>query len=209
MRKIPSSVYGSRRRKRRSCGGCLGRLIGTVAVLAILFWIGSYLGLSEKLIETQYPIKYQEWVEKYAEEFSLEKELVYAIIRSESKFDPYAVSNTGAKGLMQIQEETAKDCIRELKLSNIKIQDLLEPEFNIHLGCYYFSKLLKRYHGNQELAIAAYNGGPGNVEKWLKNEAYTNEKGELVHIPFPETRNYVKRVKKACEMYHRLYTDER
>lgn len=208
MRNVHPSARRNRSRKRRGCVGCLGKIIGCIAVLAILFWMGNYFGFSEKLMKTQYPIKYQEWVEIYAEEFSLEKELVYAIIRTESKFDPYAVSNTGAKGLMQMQEETAKDCIRELKLKNVKVQDLLEPEFNIRLGCYYFSKLLKRYQGNQDLAIAAYNGGPGNVEKWLKNENYTNEKGELVHIPFPETRNYVKRVKKACEMYHKLYTEE-
>lgn len=207
MREIHSS---SRRRRKKRSGGCFGKFITFLLLSVLLIMVGykafHALGVKTRFLQTQYPMKYQSFVEKYAAEFSLEKELVYAIIRTESKFDPYAVSTTGAKGLMQIQEETAQDCAKDLKMENFSLEALFDPEINIRLGCYYFSKLLKRYKGNIQLSVAAYNGGPGNVEKWLRDEAYTNEKGELVHIPFPETKNYVVRVTEAYEKYCAIYS---
>ena len=201
----------SRRKKKHSsgCGGCLGKMLSFLIFLSIIIVVGYRIfqssDLIERLLKTQYPIKYQDYVEECAREFSLEKELVFAIIRTESKFDPYAVSKTGARGLMQIQTETAKDCATTLKLTDFTPDDLFDPRVNIHLGCYYFSRLLHRYNGNVMLAVAAYNGGPGNVEKWLKDKEYTNEHGDLVQIPFLETRNYVARVTQAYEKYRQLY----
>ncbi len=205
MRKPPSSYH--KRRKRRM--GCIGKLISFVISIFIFLCLGNYLlresGLKEQIIKTQYPLKYQEFVQEYATMYSLEEPLVYSLIRTESKFDPYAVSRTDARGLMQIQSETALDCAKELQLQNFTVDTLFEPKINIQIGCYYFSKLLKRYHGNRNIAIAAYNGGPGNVEKWLKEKEYTDENGNLIHIPFPETRNYVKRVAQTYEIYCKLY----
>lgn len=205
MRSLSSSYY--KRRKRRM--GCIGKLISFVISIFIFICLGNYLllesGLKEQIMKTQYPLKYQEFVQEYATMYSLEEPLVYSLIRTESKFDPYAVSRTDARGLMQVQSETALDCAKELKIQNFSTDALFDPKLNIQIGCYYFSKLLKRYHGNCNLAIAAYNGGPGNVEKWLKENEYTDDYGNLVHIPFPETRNYVKRVAQTYEIYCKLY----
>lgn len=210
MRKVQTPLPRRKRKKNPSgCGSCLGKCLSFLIVASVIIAIGVQvlpsMGLTRRLMQTQYPIKYQNFVEKYAAEFSLEQELVFAIIRTESKFDPYAVSKTGARGLMQIQSETAEDCFRELHLSNFTSDALFDPEVNIRIGCYYFSKLLKRYEGKVSLAVAAYNGGLGNVEKWLQDKEYTNAQGELVKIPFSETRNYVMRVNRAYEKYCELY----
>ncbi len=207
MRMVTASK--ARRRKKR---GCLGRIVSFFLSLILLvgigYWVTDQFGIKTYVLKTQYPIKYQEYVTVYAEKYKLEPEMVYAIIRTESKFDPYAVSRTGARGLMQIQEGTAKDCIRELKLTDITPDALFDPEINIQLGCYYFSKLLKQYHGSFINAAAAYNGGPGNVNRWLKEDANINEAGDLVKIPFPETGNYIKRIQDAYQMYQELYSVE-
>ncbi|MBR5151953.1 MAG: lytic transglycosylase domain-containing protein [Clostridia bacterium] len=195
--------------KRKKEQGCLGRLFSFFLVLVLLLGLGLWMtdrfGIKTYVLRTQYPIKYQTLVDTYAQKTGLEPEMVYAIIRTESKFDPYAVSRTGARGLMQIQEETAKDCIRELKMDGITPDALFDPEVNIRLGCYYFSKLLKRFNGNFVHAAAAYNGGLGNVSQWIKNSENLDENGTLAVIPFPETKNYVKRITEAYEKYHQLY----
>lgn len=212
MREIQSGGYrkGSRGKNKRGCGGCLGKAVILILLFSLVGFLGyralQGLGIQTRMMQAKYPIKYQEYVEKYAGEFKLEPALVYAVIRTESKFDPYAVSPAQAKGLMQLQDETAQDCAKALKLKNFKTDDLFEPETNIRLGSYYLRKLIDRYDGNLETAAAAYNGGPGNVEKWLRDKSLINEKGELVHVPFPETRNYVERVMEAYEVYQDLYT---
>lgn len=76
---------------------------------------------------------------------------------------------------------------------------------NIRLGCYYLKKLITAYDQNLETAIAAYNGGPGNVDKWLKDQNYSKEAGKLARIPFPETARYVESVMAAYRNYHMLY----
>ena len=210
MREIQPGTYNQRRKKRKQgCGGCLGKLIFFIVIFSALGFLGSQafqsLGFQNRIMQTQYPVKYQEFVEEYAGEFHLEPALVYAVIRTESKFDPYAVSSAQAKGLMQLQDETAQDCARALKLKNFTADSLFDPQINIRLGCYYLGKLIKSYDGSVETAVAAYNGGPGNVEKWLKDKELINEKGELVHVPFTETRNYVENVMKAYKIYQELY----
>ena len=82
---------------------------------------------------------------------------------------------------------------------------LFDPETNIRYGTYYLSYLYDRY-GDWELALAAYNGGPGNVDKWLEDDAYADGKGGLQKIPFKETRQFVSRVSKAWEKYDKLYS---
>ncbi len=197
-----------RRRKKR---GCMGRFFSFLLVIAIVvcvgYWMAEHYDIKTRILRTQYPLKYQSIVETNAQKYGLEKELVYAMIRTESKFDPYAVSATGARGLMQIQEETAEECIRELKLTGITPDSLFEPEVNISLGCYYFSKLLKQYQGSYVNASAAYNGGPGRVNQWLKDKDNVDEKGDLIQIPISETQNYVKRIQESYRKYQELYSE--
>ncbi len=151
-----------------------------------------------------YPIKYQEYVESYAEEFSLDKNLVYAVIKVESNFDADAVSHVGAKGLMQLMDTTAEDCNKKADFGYNIPDDLFVPKSNIRLGCYYISQLMSIY-GNMELAITAYNGGTGNVSKWLEDASLADGEGGLAKIPYEETERYVKKVFRAFKMYNRLY----
>ena len=200
--------YKSRRRQR---SGCTAGVFKFIFFLLLIILTAYFLGrayfnsdISDKIKRTQYPIKYQHFVEKYSEEYELDKYLVYAVMRTESRFDKYAVSSAGAKGLMQITDETGEDCVRLLKISNYSADALFDPEINIKIGCYYLKVLLDKYD-NLNNALAAYNGGPGNVDKWLLDKNCVDSDGTLVNIPFRETRNYVVRVNEAREMYKEIY----
>ncbi|MGL4911359.1 MAG: lytic transglycosylase domain-containing protein [Romboutsia sp.] len=159
------------------------------------------IGVIHKLI---YPRKYSEHVIKYAKEFNLEENLVYSVIKAESKFREDAVSYKGAKGLMQISDITRDWAIKELGLEDI---DIFNPEMNIKIGCWYLNKLFKEF-GNLDLVIAAYNGGSGNVNKWLKNNEFSKDGKKLHLIPFKETSNYVEKVRKNYESYNKIYGKE-
>lgn len=200
-----------RRRKRRGCGCGFGifnfilflAVICTAAYFVGRVWFGS--DWTSKIKTTQYPLKYQHFVEKYADEYDLDKYLVYAVIRTESRFDRYAVSSANAKGLMQITDETGADCANRIGLTDFTSDALFDPETNIRLGCYYLNHLIKTYKSDIIVALAAYNGGIGNVNSWLNDPNYSDKNGKLVSIPFGETRNYVSRVTEAHEMYKSIY----
>ncbi len=197
----------SKRRKKGCNFGCFGFIAFLVCLVYFVYSVGApYLEkLSFKIMQISYPIKYQEIVEEYSEKYNLDKFLVYSIIRTESKFDCYATSSVGAKGLMQITAETGSDCAKKIGIANYNENSLFEPETNIRIGCYYLSFLIRHY-GDKKTAIAAYNGGMGNVNSWLKDVRYSDGNGSLKNIPFNETRNYVSRVTDAEEKYKSIYT---
>lgn len=211
MREIETGKSYNKKRKKRNngCGGCLSRVIVFVIIFSALGYGGYRLfqgaGVKSRVLQSQYPIKYKDLVEKYSAEYKLDKSLVYAVIRTESKFDQYAVSVTDARGLMQVQSETGNDCAKELKISGYNSDMLFEPKINIMIGCYYLSKLMRLYNNDIKKSVAAYNAGLGNVDKWLKNGDYADGKGGLKDIPFPETKNYVDGVVKAQRIYKELY----
>lgn len=152
-----------------------------------------------------YPRKYSVYVEKYAREYNLDENFVYSVIKAESKFDPEAKSYRGAKGLMQIADVTRDWAIEELDLDeNI---DIYDPETNILIGCWYLNRLYQDF-GDLDLVIAAYNGGSGNVKKWLADDDYSNDGENLHTIPFNETDKYVTKVKKNYEQYNKIYGEE-
>ena len=203
----------NRRRRRRSgkknAGGMAVTCLGTILVIALAVFLlrGCVLKISDmfnnvgdSILRQQYPIKYEKYVNKYSREYDVDKFLIYAVIKTESGFDQYAVSRAGAYGLMQVQEETAGDCAERLDMEIALPDDLYEPDINIHIGTYYLSWLLDMYGGDISLAVAAYNAGIGNVEKWLEDGG-----GELSYIPFPETRNYVEGVNNSYEKYKEIY----
>lgn len=182
--------------------GCIRPIFFVLLALILLYFtVGEGKTVIMKKI---YPIKYQEYVEKWAEEYYLDKNLVYAVIKVESNFNKDAVSVAGAKGLMQLMDKTAEDCNSKAGFGYLIPSDLFVPERNIRIGCYYISKLIKDY-GNAELAVTAYNGGTGNVQKWLEDPALADGEGGLSNIPYEETKTYVKKVFNAFEAYNRLY----
>ena len=144
------------------------------------------------------PVKYQPEIDKYAEEFSLEPELLAAIIYVESRFDKYSLSPKGAVGLMQLMPSTAFWIAEELGYKNFRLEDLEEVELNIKFGSWYFSYLQQKFDNNLIKSIAAYNAGESNVRSWIKAGWDGNIEEKL---PYQETDNFVRRVISTKEYY--------
>ena len=182
--------------------GCLRTVLLLAFAVALLYFTA---GEGKKIVLRElYPVKYQTYVEKYSGEYGIDKYLVYSIMKVESGFDPKAVSNVGAKGLMQLMDTTAAECSRKADFGYVIPDDMFDAEKNIRTGCYYLKTLMDTY-GDTELAVTAYNGGTGNVRKWLGNSLFADGEGGLSDIPYAETKNYVKKVLKAYEIYTNLY----
>jgi len=150
-----------------------------------------------------YPLRYTDIIITKAKKYDLDKFLVMGLIKAESNYIHDAKSKV-AYGLMQVTEDTANDIAEKIDM-DITVNDLANPDINIELGCYYL-KFLYNYYGNMDLALAAYNGGMGNVNKWLDNKNYSAD-GKILHnIPFRETRRYVENVNKYTRIYYKLYS---
>lgn len=178
-----------------------------ILLLIMLFFIGVLFYGSLLVAKTLYPIKHRVLIERYAKEYDLDPMLIAAIIRVESKFREYAVSSKGAKGLMQISSITGKWASEELEIPNYEEKLLFNPNINIKIGCWYLSKLKKEFNNNMLLVLAAYNGGSGNVNKWLSDIRYSADGTTLQEIPFPETEAYVEKVEKNFKIYKFLYKE--
>ena len=178
-------------------------MITLIAVLAIgLGFLADFIITCFE--KSAYPREYAEYVEVYAEAYGVPEELVYAVIRTESDFDSGAVSPVGAVGLMQLMPSTFEWLTNDMLFEHLESGMLYDPETNVKYGTYCLSYLYDRY-GDWDLAIAAYNGGLGNVDKWLADDRYADGEGGLKKIPFRETRQFLARVTDAWEMYDRLY----
>lgn len=176
-------------------------IVTAVAVLLVINSVPAIL----KII---YPIKYKEIVLRYSKQYKVDPYLVFSIIKAESNFNEKALSHKNARGLMQITEGTGEWIAEKLKIENFKVEDLYDPEFNIRCGCWYLKNLEDEFGRNEEqrdFIILAYNGGRGNVKKWIEKSG--NNGGALTdeQIPFKETRNYLKKVKEYNSMYKKLY----
>lgn len=163
---------------------------------------GLIIGVGIKAVYRLFPMEYGAFIEEYAEEYGLSKHLVSGVIYAESGFNNKAHSGL-ARGLMQLTDETA-DWVAEKMGIEYEYDMAEEPEINIKMGCYYLSYLIEKYQ-NTETALAAYNGGMGNVSKWLADERYSPDGKTLLKIPYGETERYVKRVKFFTYIYQKLY----
>jgi soluble lytic murein transglycosylase-like protein len=153
-------------------------------------------------LKMYYPIKYQETIRKFASKNSLDPFLVMALILQESYFNPRARSRVGATGLMQLMPATARELGRQLH-GVFGMGSLEDPETNIELGTYHLKRMVDLF-GNTQLAVASYNAGQGNVLKWRRAAPKKPMDEFLESIPFPETRNYVKRVTLLRSSYARM-----
>ncbi len=172
-----------------------------ITILLILFMFM----FQESILRIFYPVKYEEVVLKYSNNYNISPYLVMAVIKSESNFRPHAQSHKGAKGLMQIIDSTAIWGAEKLNKKDFNIDMIFEPETNIEIGCWYLSMLMKQFDKDVILVLAAYNGGSGNVGKWLKDERYSMDGINLARIPFKETEEYVEKVLKSYNVYKKLY----
>lgn len=159
----------------------------------------------DAVLKAVYPVKYSEIVEENAKKYDIDKYLIYAMIKTESKFKEDAESKVGAKGLMQLMDETADECNKKGGFNFDIPNDILKPEVNIALGCFYLNQLLVLHDGDVSLSVAAYNGGVGNVSKWLSDSSLSDGDGGLLDIPFEETKGYVDKVLSSYEKYKEIY----
>ena len=145
-----------------------------------------------------YPLRYEQIVMGHAENYHLDPQLVAAVIYQESKFKANARSTSGAIGLMQLLPDTAKGIALHTGGSAFRVDDLYDPEINVRYGAWYLRHLLRKYR-DERSALAAYNAGQDNVDRWRRN-------GQ--EIQFSETRAYVDRVEELKEIYRNAYGSE-
>jgi len=153
------------------------------------------------------PLRHEDIIRQQASEKHLDPALVAAVIYTESRFRDQT-SNAGAKGLMQLTPDTAKFVEHLSGGSTFQLSDLSTPQVNISYGTYYLRYLLDRYGGNEVLALAAYNGGEGNVDRWVDAARQQGKALTIDAIPFGETRAYVRAVQSAKSQYRSNYRSE-
>jgi soluble lytic murein transglycosylase len=155
-----------------------------------------------------YPLKNADLISRSANQNQLDPALVAAVIYEESSFDETISSDAGAVGLMQLMPSTATWIASKTGGVDFRVSDLKDPAVNIAYGCWYLRYLTDRY-GSYELALAAYNGGTENLDKWLAEaQARGREFSSAVDIPWPETREFVISVDKTRDIYASAYASE-
>lgn len=201
------------------------KLLRRLASIILLFVITALIAYSvvpdfrNSVLRRVYPDSYDDIVADCSERYGVPRDIVFAVIYTESRFNPDAVSPKGACGLMQLMPDTFDWMYEKLrrkaetdmggadelsyddaaKLKN----DILNPETNISCGTYLLCILYSEFQ-DWDTAFAAYNAGIGRVRGWLKDERYSND-GRLCDIPISETEQYVKRVNRARDIYKKLY----
>ena len=133
-------------------------LIIIVVLICVINW--------KNILKLFYKTEYSEYVEKYSKAENIDHLLIYAIIKAESNFNIGAMSKSGALGLMQIMDRTAKEVAENEILEYESGTTLYNPEKNIQIGIKYYANLLEEFK-NDKIALAAYNAGSGNVQKWI------------------------------------------
>ncbi|MDK2930734.1 MAG: soluble lytic murein transglycosylase [Bacillota bacterium] len=172
--------------------------------------LGVLLGLylffhSRWYLERAYPTPYKDLVTQYCAEHNVDPFLVTALMRVESRFRPHVVSEKGARGLMQVMPDTGRWVAQELGMDRFDPEMLHDPRINLRIGTWYLASLEREFGGDKVIVLAAYNAGRGNVRKWLDTTRWTGRIEEIDRIPFPETRDYVRKVLRLYETYVRVY----
>jgi len=175
---------------------------GLVVVFGLLVGVLVANGTFDKAIkELTLPLEHEDIIRRQAKEKGVDAALIAAVIDTESKFSD-AESSAGARGLMQITPAAAKFIEKQSGGTTFKLSDLSNPEINIRYGTFLLKELLERYEGDVVAALAAYNAGPGNADKWGGSGLRVED------IPFPETRAYVETVLERQKEYRDQYASE-
>lgn len=182
---------GIKKEKRGIAGAALLVLTGVLAAFIIM--------------RTLYPMQYRDTVEQYSDQFGVDSRLVYAVIHTESGFDPNARSEVGALGLMQIMPDTFAWLQSRLEPeAKLPPEALCDPEVNIRYGVYFLS-MLDDMFGDEVLTVAAYHAGQNRVAQWLEEERIPRTNCTADDIPSSATGHYVRKVEKARSIYEKLY----
>jgi soluble lytic murein transglycosylase len=207
-----------RRRRTSGRGGSRGRrsavlrrrlfLLAFVAALAAVVAMVISPWADKAVHELSLPLRHEDIIRQQAREKGLDPALIAGVIYTESHFVDQT-SHAGATGLMQLMPQTAEYIARKSGGTRFVQGDLATPQVNIAYGSWYLRYLMRKYHGNEPVALAAYNAGEGKVDEWWREAAARGEAFDVArHIPFPETRDYVQRVLKAQAQYRRQYPAE-
>ncbi len=179
-------------------------MVGAAAVIVGIV-AGVLLGVTgtvdRAIQELTLPLRHEDVIRQQSREKDVDAALIAAVIYSESKFSD-STSRAGARGLMQITPDTANEIERHSGGTTFKLGDLADPEINIRYGTFLLRELLDRYDDDTVAALAAYNAGPTNVERWGGDEL------TLERIRFPETRAYVEEVLDKQRSYRDEYARE-
>lgn len=174
----------------------LARLLVLAACVGALAW-GAY---------TLFPFPYRAQVTVAARQSALDPRLLLAVARAESRFRPDVVSRRGAVGLMQLTPSTAAWIASQRRPETpYSPSDLRDPAYNLSAGAWYLARLLQDYADRLPVALAAYNAGPTPVNAWLASGAWAGTRADVARIPYPETREFVRRVLTNYAVYRALY----
>jgi soluble lytic murein transglycosylase len=168
--------------------------------------------VNRSVLKKSFPQKYENFVEKAEKEFSISRHLIWAIMRQESAFRETAVSPSKAYGLMQMLAGTARETARWLKVKNFRVpEDIFDPITSIRFGTHFISRMVGKYKGVIPLAVASYNVGPGNLDRWLRHRtdlqnwdqigADLDDDIWMDELPWAETSFYVKAVMRNLLLY--------
>ncbi len=195
-----------RRRRRLRPRGPGGRALRTLVALGLALAAVVFVAtrLQHAVHELALPLADASTIRSQAAAKHLDPTLIAAVIYAETKFDPRP-SPAGAQGLMQILPSTAEFLARRTGGIDFQPADLATPAVNIAYGSYYLRYLLDHYDGNELLAVAAYNAGLTNVDEWVAQARAAGGQLTVAKIPFPETREYVRRVLSAQRAYRATY----
>ena len=178
------------------------RLLALLACIVFIVVTGLFLFeyMPYRISQETYQTQYEAEVERYSSEFSVDPAFVYAVIKVESNFNPAAVSDAGAIGLMQIIEDSFDWVAWRLEREDLSFEDMYTPEYSIMFGSYMLSYLYDRY-GSVELAAAAYHSGMGTVDGWIESGEVDPENVSVEDIQGSNTAHYVKKILKAYQKY--------
>lgn len=171
------------------------RAVWTAAIIAVVICFA--LLYKPYLKKIEYPLHMSGYVTEASQKYGVDPYLVYSVMKAESKFDESALSAKGAQGLMQITPETAQWAMDKMGIEG----EIFDPEINILVGSWYLSKLISDYDGNLTAALAAYNAGGSNVNKWMNKDRGLT----LQDIQFQETYDYVYKTLEYYKNYKKLY----
>ena len=206
-RRSTRSGAGGVRKRREDVRRRRGAVFLGLVVLAVVVAVVAVPVARKAISEFGLPLQYQDDIRQQAVAKHLDPALIAAVIDAETKFDPRQ-SSAGAEGLMQILPQTALFLAHKSGATTFHVADLGTPAVNIAYGSSYLRYLLDEYHGNTVLALAAYNGGEANVDRWVARVRARGGQFAISDIPFPETQAYVQRVLQARLAYRHTYPTE-
>lgn len=183
--------------------------------LFICLWMAGNILLNQRVLPQETAAKdfdaslvqYQDLIGKCAAKYNLDPAFVTATVFVESSFQDSVESSAGAMGLMQITPLTGMWIAGKIGIKDYNVEMLLDPDVNIHMGCWYLSYLMDEFDGNEETVSAAYYAGPAKVEEWLANKKYSKDGKNLDIIPYDRTRSYVHRIAIYYEIYRGVYAE--